>query len=462
MPIRARRPMLAIACAALALAAAPRPADAQDANLELFKSGLSQPLHMVTPPGEPNRQFIVQRGGVIRVVENGVLLPTPFLTITGVQTQNLEQGLLGLAFPPDYTITRRFYVNYVVPRGVLDPNGVDRGRTVVARYTTSANPNIANTTGETLFTEDQPFANHNGGTLQFGPDGLLYIGMGDGGSGNDPGNRAQSLTTRLGKMLRIDASAATGYTIPPSNPYAGSPTTPNEIYMLGLRNPWKFSFDRLTGALYIADVGQDMQEEVNYFPPGAGNNANLGWRCMEGTFCTGLSGCTCNSPALWMPVHTYAHPTPQASRSVTGGYVYRGNAIPRWRGRYFFADFVTNELWSFKLCGGIATDLVEHGADLRSGGTITTFGGVAGIAEDAAGELYIVELFGNRVLKIVPQFPPADWDRNGSVGTSDISSFLSNWFADLTNATRVSDINGDCIVGTSDVTGFLTLWFGSF
>ncbi|MBC7834366.1 MAG: PQQ-dependent sugar dehydrogenase [Phycisphaerales bacterium] len=459
--IRTKRSFAALAAVVTCLCALCTPAAAQNvANLEVFKSGFSQPLFMASPPGESQRLMVVQRAGVIKVIENDVTLATPFVTVPGVQTQNLEQGLLGLAFDPNYATTRRFYVYYIVPRGSFEPNGTDRGRTVIARYTTSAaNPNIANPAGEVIFTLDQPFSNHNGGCMHFGPDGYLYVALGDGGSGNDPGGRAQDITNQLlGKMLRLDVSGGTGYAIPPTNPFVGIDGD-DEIFMYGFRNPWRWSFDRGTGAMYIGDVGQDTQEEHNYIAPGSGSGDNFGWRCMEGTFCTGLSGCTCDAPGLHDPVHTYDHNT--EPRSTTGGFVYRGDAIPRFRGRYFFADFITNQLWSIKVCGGVATDLQSHRADFIAGGPVTNFTGIGSFAEDAAGELYLIELFGGRVLKIVPAFVAGDWNGDGVVGSADITSFLAAWFADLAGGTTVTDFNGDCAVGSADVTAFLTAWFGS-
>ncbi|MBL0871172.1 MAG: PQQ-dependent sugar dehydrogenase, partial [Phycisphaerales bacterium] len=310
-------------------------------------TGLGDPVYAVFPPGEPNRLLIVQRNGVIRVMENGVLLTDAFLALgsatagsTPAQrrvTSGGEQGLLGLAFDPDYANNRRFYVNYTAAT-----------QTVIARYTTSANPNIANTAEERILTFNQPYNNHNGGCLQIGPDGYLYIASGDGGSGNDPQNSALDLRQSingvannkswLGKLLRVDISTPSGYTVPSSNPFVGQsqlgdPCRP-EVYCYGLRNPWRFSFDRLTGDLWIGDVGQGLWEEINFAPsPDRGSGFNWGWRGREGNVNTANSVSPFSNANAVDPVYVYPHSTTQAGGgaylstqtgiSVTGGYVYR-------------------------------------------------------------------------------------------------------------------------------------------
>ncbi|HVD93759.1 MAG TPA: PQQ-dependent sugar dehydrogenase, partial [Vicinamibacterales bacterium] len=312
-------------------------------------SGLTQPVAFVQDPGDPANQYVVQQGGVIRVVRNGSLLPVPFLDLTTQISSGGERGLLGLAFAPDYAVSGRFFVNFTNPVG----------DTVVARFKRStSNPLIANpstrfdlrwSTGARVIV--QPFANHNGGNIVFGPDGFLYIGMGDGGSGNDPQNNAQNLASLLGKMLRIDVSVAdsdaAGFRVPADNPFIGRGAP--EIWDIGLRNPWRWSFDDPahsgTGALVIGDVGQGAWEEVDYEPAARGG-INYGWRVREGAH----DHLTTPAPAftpLVDPIFEYPHPT---GFSITGGYVYRGTALgATFQGRYFFADYVARRIWSLAL-----------------------------------------------------------------------------------------------------------------
>src|SRR5438093_7271723 len=301
-------------------------------------SGLSLPLYVTTPPGDTTRLFIVeQRGpgsnrGRIRILKSGAVLATPFLT-TGPLATGTEQGLLGLAFAPDYSTTGRFYINYTDSIG---------GTTVIERFTVSANPDVANPTGTRILTIPQPFENHNGGWIAFGPDGYLYFSTGDGGSGGAPDDRAQNLNVLLGKILRIDVSGAT-YTSPPSNPYFGATPGLDEIWAFGLRNPWRNSFDRKTQDLVIADVGQSQREEIDFAAAGTGAGANYGWRCFEGTLSYAASTTipcgSCSAPGCpkVFPAYEYAHTLGRCS--VTGGYIYRGCAIPDWNGVYFFADY---------------------------------------------------------------------------------------------------------------------------
>ena len=360
--------------------AAVAPAAAQAGALASFRvaSGLARPV-FVTAPADDGRLFIVEQGGLIRVVDGGALLPAPFLDVTSAVTSSGERGLLGLAFVPDYATSGVFYVNYTNTGG----------HTVIARYQVSGDANVANpASAEILLTINQPFANHNGGHLAFGPDGLLYIGMGDGGSAGDPQDNAQSDDTLLGKMLRIDVSGGPGsaYTIPPSNPHAGPGDPLDEIWAKGFRNPYRWSFDRSTGDLYIGDVGQSAREEVDFEPGGDAGGRNYGWRRMEGTLCFNpLSGC--ESPELELPIYEYAHSAGRCS--ISGGYVYRGQ-IGAIQGRYFFADFCTGEVWSFRRDPAAgAVDLVDHTAELQpESGSI---GNVAGFGEDGFGELYIVD-----------------------------------------------------------------------
>jgi glucose/arabinose dehydrogenase len=394
---------------AIAVAAALSLCTSAEAQLRarVYVSGLTNPLAFVQDPSDAAIQYIAQQGGLIRVVQNGSLLSTPFLNLTGSITSGGERGLLGLAFPADYATSGRFYVNFTNPVG----------HSVVARFKRSAaNPRIADpgsrfdllwSTGERFIR--QPYSNHNGGHLAFGPDGYLYVGMGDGGSGNDPEHRAQNRSELLGKMLRIDVnvpeSDAKGFAIPASNPWAGGGAAP-EIWAFGLRNPWRYSFDDPlrggTGALLIADVGQGAWEEIDYEPAGRGGR-NYGWRNREGAH----NNVTSLPPAflpLVDPIYEYSH---SQGASVTGGFVYRGTALGApHRGRYFFADFVRGRVWSIALSvntGGeaAASGLAEHTAELSA---TASLGSISSFGVDAAGELYLVS-FNGTVLRITSDTP---------------------------------------------------------
>jgi glucose/arabinose dehydrogenase len=350
-------------------------------TLQEVASGLAFPLYLTAPPGD-SRLFIVERGGAIRVVKDGVLLPTPFLSLAGLVSTGNEQGLLGLAFPPDYASSGRFIVHYTDLAG----------DTRVSSFQVSADPNIADPASESVvLAVDQPFDNHNGGQIAFGPDGYLYIGLGDGGSGGDPGNRGQALDDLLGSILRIDPVGAAPYAIPSDNPFLGVASARSEIWSYGLRNPWRFSFDRATGDLYVGDVGQSQSEEIDYVSAadGAGRAVNFGWRVMEGAHCFESSGC--DQTGLTLPLVEYPH---GGACSVTGGYVYRGAAIPALQGHYFYSDFCDAWVRSFRMEGDVAVDQFEW-PTLRPGASIPSYG------EDSAGELYLL-LTDGRVLKIVP------------------------------------------------------------
>jgi glucose/arabinose dehydrogenase len=333
--------------------------------------GFSQPL-LVTHAGD-DRLFVVEQTGRIRIVLNGSILSTPFLNVSSlITTSGSEQGLLGLAFHPNYAQNGWFFINYTNTAG----------DTVVARYTVSSNPNVANANSAvTVLTVDQPFVNHNGGHLAFGPDGYLYIAMGDGGSGGDPQNRAQNLQTLLGKILRINVNQLP-YTSPSSNPFAGGGGRP-EIWAYGLRNPWRFSFDRQTRDLYIADVGQNAWEEVNFQPASSPGGENYGWDILEGNHCVNGEN-TCDASLFTAPIFEYTHA--EGGCSVTGGYIYRGEQFPELTGNYFLSDFCSGIIWrSFLQDGGEWETAVLSDTDL----TPTSFG------EDARGELYILSRSGD-------------------------------------------------------------------
>ena len=331
-------------------------------DLRLVADGLDSPLGIASTPSEPDRLYIVEQPGLVRVVEDGKLLPQPFLDVEDQVVSGGEQGLLSLAFDPEYESTRLFYVDYT------DTNGDTR----VVEYEAGDSATVKRR--ELLFV-DQPYANHNGGQLAFGPDGRLYVGMGDGGSGGDPENRAQNLDEKLGKLLSLDV-----------DPDVREKDWTIEGY--GLRNPWRFSFDRETGDLWIGDVGQGSWEEIDYTPSGSPGLENYGWNVYEGTHVFEDKD---PNPAghLVMPVYEYSH---DEGCSVTGGYVYRGERVPSAAGRYFFGDFCSGTVWSFVLEGDKARDVQKAGRIDQ----LSSFG------EDAAGELYAVSLDG-KLYELVPR-----------------------------------------------------------
>ncbi|HWP37173.1 MAG TPA: PQQ-dependent sugar dehydrogenase [Gemmatimonadales bacterium] len=355
-----------------------------DPGVEVVVTGVPGALYVTAPPEDPSRLFVVRQIGIIRVVQNGTLLSAPFLDISGLIRSGGEEGLLSMAFHPSYAQNGFFYVHFT------DPNGDVR----IVRYRVSSDPNVADpASGDTILAiPHQPNANHNGGLVMFGPDAMLYLGLGDG----DVAGQAQDSTTLLGKILRVDVDGGTPYAIPPDNPFAGHPTAREEIWAYGLRNPWRFSFDRATNELYIADVGEFTREEVNVRSHSLGGGENYGWDIMEGTACFNPpSGC--NQAGLVLPVYEYdTHVA--GTCSITGGYVYRGTAVPILVGRYFFADWCAGWVKSFRYAGGVVADVRDHTADFGNLGNITSFG------EDARGELYIVTQSQNgTVYRIIPK-----------------------------------------------------------
>jgi glucose/arabinose dehydrogenase len=378
-------------------------------RVRVYTSGLASPLGFVQDLVDRTVQYVVEHSGRIRVVRNGTVLDTAFLDLTSSVRSGGEQGLLGLAFAPDYATSGRFYVNFTNAAG----------HTVVARFRRSSNPLVADAASRFDLRWggasappliEQPFTNHNGGHLAFGPDGFLYVGLGDGGSGNDPQHRAQNPSVLLGKMLRIDVNVPdthqVGYQVPFDNPFVGGGpvTARQEIWSFGLRNPWRFNFDDParggSGALVIADVGQNRWEEIDYEPSGRGGR-NYGWRNREGAH----DNVTSLPPAylpLAEPIYEYDHSTGQ---SITGGFVYRGSGLESsYQGRYFFADFIRGRVWSLALAIDPATgeagasDLREHTAEL---GASAQLGNISSFGVDADGELYIVSYSTGTVLKIL-------------------------------------------------------------
>ena len=423
----------------------------------IHASGFQQPVAMAQDPTDRTVQFVVEQAGHVRVIRNGSVLASDFLDLTGFISTGGERGLLGLAFAPDYATSRRFFVNFTNPAG----------HTVIARFRRSpADPVRADLnsrfdlhwggpTGPGFIA--QPYANHNGGSLAFGPDGFLYIGLGDGGAGDDPEHRAQNPMELLGKMLRIDVSVPdtdlTGYRVPADNPFVGGgPTgTRPEIWSFGLRNPWKYSFDGPgrggTGALIMADVGQGRYEEIDYEPANRGGR-NYGWRNREGKHDEITSRPVAYTP-LTDPIYEYDHSTGQ---SITGGYVYRGHLLaPARRGRYFFADFVAGRVWSIALTIDLTTkeatasQLLEHTAEL---GGSATLGNISAFGLDADGELYVVSYSKGTVLKVLESQPRAsasgDFDGDGKADVTVYTPGTGMWFVEQST--------------TSYTTSFSTAW----
>ena len=393
-----RPPLRSFVAISLVLAAAGASSASAQVTLKssLVLNGFTEPLFVTSPPGDTSRLFVVEHRGVIKIIKDGVLLPTPFLNIDPIVSGGSggdERGLLGLAFHPDYANNRRFYIDYT------DASSAEVLREYLAD---PLDPDVADTSSfTTLFGPyADPQSNHNGGCLQFGPDGMLYYSLGDGGNFNDTGTghdpatgNAQSMATYFGKMLRFDVDNAPTY-LPADNPFPASAIP--LAWAIGLRNPWRFSFDRLTGDMYIGDVGQGAQEEVDFQAASSTGGENYGWRCMEGLGCTGFAGCVCNAPSLVLPVHQYNH---LVGCSITGGYVYRGTGIPGFEGHYIFGDYCSGRIWSFTYSGGTVSDFVDRTAELAPGAG-AAIQGVTSFGEDANGELYLCDFVGGEIFRI--------------------------------------------------------------
>ena len=359
---------------------------------KLIASGLEEPVWAESPTGMPDRLWIVEKSGTIRILDFKSGERTLFLDIRDrIKIKMNEQGLLGMAFSKDYTISGRFYVYYTN----------QKGNSEIVRFTASGEKidKCDASTGELLLEIPQRAKNHNGGWIDFGPDGYLYISTGDGGSAFDPKNHGQDLTTHLGKILRIDVSPETGYAIPPDNPFIDQGKAKPEIYAYGLRNPWRCSWDRKTNDFYIADVGQRAWEEINFMPAGKGSGANYGWRLREGLIASPKKGVGGEKPNKAIdPIYVYEHSGGLFSGvSVTGGYVYRGS-IESIQGKYFFADFANPRVWSFEVKDGKAVNPEDWTDRLKPDeGRLNK---IASFAEDHDGELLIISLGGD-IFKIV-------------------------------------------------------------
>jgi glucose/arabinose dehydrogenase len=349
-------------------------------SLELAWGGFQRPVYLAHA-GDESRLYLVEQAGKVYLLEDGRPEPTVFLDITDrVLSQGSEQGLLSIAFPAETLGSGEFYVNYTD----------SQGNTVVARYRLSdGDPRQADPSSEEFVIQIvQPAVNHNGGQLQFGPDGYLYVGMGDGGRGGDPWGNAQDPNTMLGKMLRLDVIGSENYRVPATNPFVGQDGFRSEIWALGLRNPWRFAFDRVTGDLFIGDVGQNRYEEIHLQPADSGGGENYGWDIVEGSYCfEPESGC--DASGLEMPIAEYDH---GQGCSVTGGAVYRGSRYPQMVGVYFYGDFCSGSIWGLwrNVTGEWTSALL-----LQTSLSISSFG------EDAAGELYVLDYSGGSVHHLI-------------------------------------------------------------
>ncbi len=343
-------------------------------ELQQVATGFARPVYLTHAGDGSGRLFVVEQAGIIKTIRNGQTLATPFLDIRDRVESGGEKGLLSVAFHPNYKENGRFFVNYTARKnGVL--------KSVIAEYKVSSNPDVADRTERAILEVEQPFANHNGGLNKFGPDGFLYIGLGDGGAAGDPLNNAQSLDTLLGKILRIDIEKEP-YAIPQDNPFVGKANAQGEIWAYGLRNPWRFSFDRCTGRLFAGDVGQNRIEEIDLIEKGK----NYGWRIMEGSQCFDPPT-LCNIQGLELPIAEYDH---SLGCSVTGGYVYRGTQYPALIGHYLFGDYCSGRIWSL---------VQERTGRWTMRQLIDSPLSISSFGEDEQGELYIVH-YGGAIYRV--------------------------------------------------------------
>lgn len=434
-------------------------------STERIAAGFSRPLYAVSPSGDTERLFILeQHTGRIRILNliTRQVNTTDFLQIDGLAAGN-EQGLLGLAFDPNYAANGYFYV---------DVTATGTGETQIRRYKVSANPDIADPASATpILAWAQPQTNHNGGWLAFGPDGFLYIASGDGGGGDDddPGHtvgmgNGQDTTVLLGKLLRIDVhgddfpgDANKNYSIPSDNPFV-SVAGADEIWAYGLRNPWRCSFDRQTGDLFIADVGQAVEEEIDFQPAASTGGENYGWRVMEGLLChTANDPLPCNDPSFIEPIHVYDHVgAPNGGNAVTGGYVYRG---PRadLQGTYFFADYSSAQIWTFEHNGTTVSNFtnrtVEMTPDIGSIASIASFG------EDGLGNLYVLDLSDGEVFRVLPEPVVAgDFNDDGFVNYVDLNQLATLWLQTNCGYCGGFDSDADNDVDLDDLIVFAAQW----
>ena len=403
-------------------------------RLEQVATGLDRPLFLTAPSGDLSRLFILERAGLVRIVKNGTLLSTPFIdpreTEPGAITTAGEEGLLGMAFHPNYAVNGLFYLSYTS----RDPGLKSK----LVQYKVSDDPDRADNASRTLIYEvAQPTSTHNGGCVAFGPDGYLYFSMGDGGGQFDLLRNAQNIENPYGSILRFDVDTPgelTVYSVPLTNPFVDTPNAVTLIWAYGLRNPWRFSFDRLTGDLWIGDVGQNRREEINFQPASSHGGENYGWNRFEGMECftrvgeTGAQAqqrCADAQAGIVFPVHDYTH---DVGISVTGGYVYRGGRIPWLRGTYFFADFAGAgsgpRIWSFRPDKGAPTEFSERTDELTQDGAIL-INSIASFGEDADGEIYVLDFTSGAIHRMIPETANTDVDANGLNDALDIQLVIN-------------------------------------
>jgi len=386
------------------LAPAPSAGELPALKLEFVAGGFTNPVAVTSAPNDATRLFVVEQDGKIRLVSGGVLASEPYLDRTGAVLKAGEEGLLNLAFHPDFANNGYLFVYY---------NDL-AGDTVLSRF--QAVPPSADTvdpaTEVQILKLTQPFLKHNGGMLSFGPDGMLYLTTGDGGGTHDPLGNAQALDVLFGKVLRIDVDGGTPYAIPPDNPFVGVAGAREEIWAYGLRNPWRGGIDSASGAMLLGDVGAESLEEINAVTPGA----NFGWDCQQGDICEGQPGCTCPDPGFTPPLFTFDH---SVACAIIGGPIYRGSQIPGFDGRAFFGDFCYGKVWSFAWDGATASDLVEHTSELSSTGSL---GLVSTLGQDADGEVYVANLLPGEVHRIASADPEPDCDGDGTPDAVELAS----------------------------------------
>jgi glucose/arabinose dehydrogenase len=448
----------------LLLSGSAPPVAAQALRAENVATGFVRPVFLTAPDGDPDRLFVVEKRGIIRIIKNGSVLASPFLDIQSiVDSGGNEEGLLGLAFDPDYETNGFFYVYFVR----------NLNTSQISRFSVTANPDVADPASELrIFSTSQPFSNHNGGHIEFGPDGYLYWGSGDGGSASDPGNRAQNGLVLLGKMLRIDpngddfpADPVLNYAIPPSNPFVGNASVLDEIWALGLRNPYRWAFDEATGDLWIADVGQNCWEEIDWQPAASAGGENYGWRVREGTHCFNPNNTfACFNPdtcptGFVPPIHEYNHTADGFSCAVTGGRVYNGSAIPLLGGTYFYADYCSNQVYSFRWDGATVSELTNRTSELSppiGGGTIDA---ITAFGRDGLGELYIVkeDQFGSNgtIFRIIADPDAVDSPGLAAAGGFALSSGSPNPFTASTRFSVTLDRAAPLAVRVYDAAGRL-------
>ncbi len=452
--------LLGLALLALALGAIQRPVAAETAAVSItltpVASGFDQPIDMAAPNDGSGRLFIVEQTGKIRIWNGSSIVSTPFLDVHSLISGGGERGLLSMALHPNFATNRTFYIYYTDTSGNL----------TLARYQASAaDPNVADTAGTVLLSIPHPGqSNHNGGKLAFGPDGYLYLGTGDGGGAGDPNRNGQNLNVLLGKMLRLDVDHGSPYAIPPTNPFVGQSGKRGEIWASGLRNPWRYSFDRQTGDMWIGDVGQSAWEEVDVQPAGVGGQ-NYGWNIMEGNVCYNAS--SCNQTGLTLPVAVYGHGSGDCA--IIGGYRYRGANNPGLAGVYFYADNCSGRIWGLTQSGQGWT----ASAPFASGVGIRSFG------EDASGELYV--LGSGSVYRLADANPPTatptatlvptrtptatpsptatppciipgDFDANGRIDRADMTILAAHWPQRPVRAEDARfDLNHDGVIDVTDL-----------